>query len=96
MKTFLVAAVVAMAFLRASAQVDLDLAMDQEQFLPSESMPMAVKITNRSGQRLHLGADANWLTFNVESLGGGVVIKKAEVPVTGEFDLESSQMATKS
>ena len=95
MKTFLVAAAVAMAWLRASAQVDLELVTDQDQFLPSESLPMAVKITNRSGQRLHLGAEANWLTFNVESLGGGVVIKKAEVPVTGEFDLESSQMGTK-
>ena len=95
MKTFLVAAAAAMLFLRASAQVDLELVTDQDQFLPSESLPMAVKITNRSGQRLHLGAEANWLTFNVESLEGGVVIKKAEVPVAGEFDLESSQMATK-
>ena len=56
---------------------------------------MAVRITNRSGQPLHLGADANWLTFSVESVGGPVVVKKADVPVQGEFDVGSSQVATK-
>jgi hypothetical protein len=66
--------------------------MDQEQFLPSEAVPVAVKITNRSGQQLHLGAAADWLTFSVESTDGFIVIKNAEVPVTGEFDLESSQI----
>ena len=95
MKPFFVFALVAMGILRASAQVSVELAMDQEQFLPSEAVPLAVKITNRSGQPLHLGAEANWLTFSVEADDGFVVIKNAEVPVTGEFDLESSQMATK-
>jgi len=95
MKTFLVVALAALAFLRASAQVTVEIAMDQEQFLPSESIPVAVKITNRSGQPLHLGAEADWLTFNVESADGFVVIKNSEVPVLGAFDLESSQMGTK-
>ena len=31
----------------------------------------------------------------MESADGFVVIKNAEVPVQGEFDLESSQMGTK-
>ena len=84
-----------MAFFRASAQVDLDLSLDQDYFLPSETIPLAVKITNRSGQQLHLGADADWLTFNVEADDGFVVIKNAEVPVTGAFDLETSQLAIK-
>lgn len=96
MKTFLVAVVLAvLVFSRASAQVSVELALEQEQFLPCEAIPLAVKITNRSGQQLHLGADAAWLTFSVESADGFVVIKNSEVPVTGEFDLESSQMATK-
>ena len=85
----------AMAVLRASAQVTVELVLDQEQFLPSESLPVAVKITNRSGQQLHLGGEADWLTFNVESPDRGATIKIAEVPVLGAFDLESSQMATK-
>jgi len=81
--------------LSAPAQVSVEIVLNQEQFLPSESVPVAVRITNRSGQTLHLGADANWLTFNVESADGFVVAKNSEVPVTGPFDLESSQMAVK-
>ena len=84
-----------LAFFSASAQVTVDVVLDQEQFLPTETLPVAVRITNRSGQPLHLGADANWLTFGVESVGGPVVVKKADVPVQGEFDLGSSQVATK-
>jgi hypothetical protein len=80
---------------RASAQVSVDLTLDQQQFLPSESLPVAVHITNRSGQTLHLGADADWLTFDVESADGFIVIKNADVPVQGKFDLGSSEVATK-
>lgn len=58
-------------------------------------MPVAVKIINRSGQPLHLGAQPNWLTFDVESADGLSVVKKAEVPVVEAFDLGSSQVATK-
>jgi hypothetical protein len=79
----------------ASAQVSVDVVLDQEQFLPSEALPVAVRITNSSGQPLHLGADADWLTFSVESVTGPVVVKKGDVPVLGEFDLRSSQVATK-
>jgi hypothetical protein len=84
-----------LAFFTASAQVNVEVAMDQEQFLPSETVPVAVHITNRSGESLHLGADPGWLTFSVESADGFVVVKNAEVPVLGEFDLGSSEVATK-
>ncbi len=84
-----------LTFFSASAQVTVDVVLDQEQFLPSESLPVAVRITNRSGQPLHLGADANWLTFSVQSVDGPVVVRKADVPVQGEFDVGSSQVATK-
>src|SRR6185369_15636390 len=79
----------------AQVAVSADITMEQEQFLPSERLPVAVRISNRSGQTLHLGADANWLVFNVESADGFVVVKNAEVPVDGAFDLESSQVAIK-
>ena len=96
MKTFpLVLVLAALTAFRAAAQVSVEITMDQEQFLPSEAVPVAVKITNRSGQQLHLGAAADWLTFSVESTDGFIVIKNAEVPVTGEFDLESSQIGIK-
>jgi hypothetical protein len=81
----------------APAQVvTAQLTLEQEQFLPGESLPVTVHIVNNSGQSLHLGADASWLKFNVESRDGEfVVMRNADPPVTGEFDLGSSEVATK-
>jgi hypothetical protein len=79
----------------ASAQVTVEVVLDQSQFLPSESLPVAVRITNRSGRLMHLGADAGWLTFSVSAVDNYVVAKLGDVPVQGEFDLDTSQMATK-
>ena len=63
--------------------------------IPCRSTPPAVNFSASLGDILHFGADPTWLTFNVEAADGFVVVKNAEVPVAGEFDLESSQMATK-
>ena len=81
----------------APAQVvSVQVTLDQEQFLPGESLPVAVRIFNNSGQPLHLGADPKWLTFNVESVdNNAVVMRNANPPVTGEFDVGSSEVATK-
>jgi hypothetical protein len=95
MKTFLVAILAMLGFFKATAQVSLELSLDQDEFLPGESIRMAVKVANTSGQTLHLGADPSWLTFSMESSDGTVVVKNSEVPVVDPFDLESSQMATK-
>lgn len=77
------------------AQVTLEVTLDQEQFLPGEALPVAVRITNRSGQTLQLGADEGWLVFSIESVEGLIVVKTGEVPVAGEFTLESSKRAIK-
>ena len=95
MKILVIIILTVLTFFRAWAQVSVEVVPAQEQFLPGEAVPLAVKITNRSGQQLHLGADPVWLTFSVESVDGFVVVKNSEVPVFGPFDLESSQMATK-
>jgi hypothetical protein len=95
MKKILVFVFAFAAWLRAVAQVDVELAMDQDQFLPNESLRLAVKIINHSGQTLHLGTASDWLTFAVESSDNFVVVKNSDVPVVEPFDLESSQMATK-
>lgn len=79
----------------ASAQVTIDVTQDQEQFLPGEAVKVAVRITNLSGQELHLGGEPDWLTFAVESREGTVVPKLGEAPVLGEFVLESSKVAIK-
>jgi hypothetical protein len=77
------------------AQVKVDVALDQDHFLPGERLSAAVRITNRSGQTLHLGSDADWLKLSVESRDNYVVLKTGEVPVVGEFTLESSKRAIK-
>jgi hypothetical protein len=79
----------------ASAQVNISVTMKQEQFLPGESVPVYVHVTNRSGQSLHLGDDNEWLSFLVESDDGFMVIKKSDPSVIGAFDLGSSEVATK-
>ena len=82
---------------RASAQVvTVGLSMDQDQFLPGETLPVAVLITNSSGQALHLGVDPKWLMFNVEAMENDfVVMKNSDPMVVGAFTLGSSEKATK-
>jgi len=75
-------------------QVTVEVQLEQEQFLPGESLPVAVRITNRSGQVLRLGTE-DWLTFSIEDASGLVLPQIAAVPVTGEFELETSKRATK-
>ncbi|MBW8864736.1 MAG: hypothetical protein JF609_07400 [Verrucomicrobia bacterium] len=85
MKTFpIVLALMLAVFARAEAQLTVELSVNQEQFLPGEPLTVAAKIINQSGRKLHFGAEANWLTFSVESVDGFVVIKNAEVQGHGD------------
>ena len=79
----------------ATAQVTVSLSRDQNQFLPSEKLTVAVHITNLSGQTLHLGSDPKWLTFNIEAADDFIVVKNSNPPVQGPFTLNSSEVATK-
>lgn len=79
----------------ASSQVTVEVTQTQQQFLPGESLKLAVRITNLSGQSLRLGGEQDWLTFAIESREGTVVPKIGEAPVQGEFVLESSKVAIK-
>ena len=83
------------ALLPVSAQVTVEVTQEQDQFLPGETMPTAVRITNRSGQDLRLGREEDWLIFSMQASGNQVVPKTGDVPVSGEFVLESSKVATK-
>lgn len=69
--------------------------LDQEHFLPTETLEVSVRITNRTGQTLWLGNDSEWLTFSVEANDGRLVQKTGDVPVEGKFMLESSKVAVK-
>jgi hypothetical protein len=82
----------------ASAQVSgvsVEVRLEQEHFLPDEDVRVAVRITNMSGQTLHLGDSDDWLTFSVEARENYVVRRLGLVPVRAEFSLESSRVATK-
>lgn len=79
----------------AAAQITVEVLLEQEQFLPGEPLRAGVRVINRSGQRLQLGTQPDWLTFAVESRDGHVVGTRGTVPVLGEFELGPSQMGTK-
>jgi len=79
----------------ASAQVRVEVTLEQDQFLPGEAILAAVRIVNHSGRILRLGTEADWLSFSLESRGVDVVAKTGDVPVLGEFFLGSSKVATK-
>ena len=78
------------------AQVSVEVVLDQEHFLSGENLTAAVRITNRSGQTLHLGGEEDWLTFALESRDGrGIVEKHSEPSVLGAFTLETTKVATR-
>lgn len=96
MKSFwLILGLAVTPILSTSAQVTVKLTLDQDQFLPCERLPVAVHIVNQSGQLLHLGADPSWLMFSIEAADNFIVDKNSDPPVQGAFELDSSQMATK-
>ena len=82
-------------FWPAAAQLLVEVTLEQNQFLPGETVPATVRISNRSGRTLQMGKDEDWLTFAVEGRRGSSVHKLGEVPVLGEFTLESSRVAVK-
>jgi hypothetical protein len=77
------------------AQVSVEVRQERQQFLVGEPLEAAVRIINHSGQPLHLGAEADWLTFSIVSKDGLFVSKTSDAPVAGEFVLESSKVGTK-
>jgi hypothetical protein len=77
------------------AQVKVEVALDQQQFLPGESLPVILRVINHSGQTLYFGADNTWLDFSVETQDGHAIGKTAEFPPAEAFALDSAQRATR-
>jgi hypothetical protein len=75
--------------------MSIEVTLDQQQFLPGEKLTAAIRITNRSGQTLHLGDDEDWLSLSIEGQDGSVLPRFGDIPVQGEFTLDSSKVATK-
>jgi hypothetical protein len=79
----------------ALAQISVEVLLDQEQFLRDESLPVKVRISNRSGQTLKLGQQPDWLTFTIQRRDGYVVPRLGDPPVAGEVSLDSAMALTK-
>jgi hypothetical protein len=75
--------------------VTVDVVLEQEQFLPHEGIIASVRITNFSGQTLHLGQNEEWLRIAVEGADGFVVERLGPVPVKTAFDVESGRVGTR-
>jgi len=96
MRIFLTALLLGLLFIpRARAQVTVEIVLDEDQFLPHESLRVGVRITNFSGQSLRFGTGNDWVRFIVERSDGNLVPQQGEIPVEGEFDVDSSTVATK-
>jgi hypothetical protein len=72
--------------------IEVEVTLNQNQFLSGEALQVTARVTNRSGRSLPLGRDNDWLTFSIDS-SDGAVLKRGDVPVEGEFDLDSSKAA---
>jgi hypothetical protein len=86
---------VLLAVLPARAQISVEVTQEQDSFLPGESLPVAVRITNLSGQTLRLGGESNWLTFTVETADGKTTERVCDPSVMGEFELANGKIATR-
>lgn len=75
----------------AQAQVNVELVLDQEQYLRNESLPVRVRISNDSGRALRLGEDPEWLTFTITEESGKQVLKTGEVPLAKPFTIEPAK-----
>ena len=84
-----------LSLVAGTAQVTVDIMLDQDQYLSDESLPVKVRITNRSGRALKLGATEDWLNFTVENREGHNVARFGDLPVKEEFTVESSMIATR-
>ncbi len=80
---------------RLVAQIEAELVIDEDQYLPNEALVVAVRITNFSGRTLRLGTEEGWLSFSVESAQGFIVNKIDDPPVVEEFLLPSASKATR-
>ncbi len=78
----------------AQEQVKVELSLERDKYLANESLEVRVRVTNRSGQTLHLGKETDWLTFTVSSADNRIISRYSEVPVVGEFVLENGERGT--
>jgi hypothetical protein len=75
--------------------VTAELQLDQDQYLPGEDLQLKLRILNRSGQPITLGADNDWIIMSITGENGVPCARLGVMPVQGEFSLLSGQVGTK-
>lgn len=78
---------------KALGQIQVEVAFDQEQFIPDSPIEAKVRILNSSGQLLRLGVEPDWLELEVTPVEGILVPERGEIQVEGAFELPSSHRA---
>jgi hypothetical protein len=75
----------------AVAQVNVELIIEQEQLLRSESLPVRVRISNFSGQDLKMAEMPDWISFVVENQEGRPLPQVENLPSPKPFLIPSSK-----
>lgn len=75
----------------ARAQVNVEVVLEQEQYLRSESLPVRIRISNDSGRALRLGEAPEWLAITITEESGKQVLKTGEVPLAKPFTIEPAK-----
>lgn len=76
--------------------VTAELKLAEDQYLPGEDLQLKVSILNRSGQPIILGTDNEWISLSITGENNSICPKVAEMPVQGEFSLQSGEVGTRS
>jgi hypothetical protein len=75
--------------------VTAQLQLAQDQYLPGEDLQLKVRITNRSGQEITLGADNDWIVMSIMGEHNVACPRLGEMPLQGEFSLLSGEVGTR-
>jgi hypothetical protein len=75
--------------------VTAELRLDQDQYLPGEDLQLKVRITNRSGQPISLGADNDWIVLSIVGANNVPCAKVGDMPVQGQFSLLTGEVGTR-
>jgi hypothetical protein len=75
--------------------VTAQLQLVEDQYLPGEDLQLKVRITNRSGQEISLGADNDWVVISITGEKNVICPRLGDMPVQGEFSLLSGEVGTR-
>jgi len=81
------------ASLSLTAQVAVELQLEQEQYLANESLVVVTRVVNSSGQALRIGTEPGWLVFNIFDNDNRPLRPVEPVPLVEAFTLDSSKVA---